>query len=193
MFLNKRILALSLLSMPLSANAQEARWVKAPLGISFAVSAKFKDAQAAESATLAVVNWRATAEQGLIATCFVQAHAVRSSMLTGPLSRLDDQTEAMKAQLLARMRERGTDAAIEKIHTTVIDGLPAFFVVRSLTTQSLDSKSRIRVWSVFTRWKDRDITFECGSTVPHQFPNHEAARVVETEVINVLRTLHFER
>lgn len=184
--------AVSLLWLPGVALSQTATWFREPsLNVSFAYGAQWHPAQASESATAHVINWLGKGG-GLVATCYLQTYA-GTQLGQLPASQWQKHADEITATFMKNMSVRYPRTELISSEATVVDGQPVIFVVRDGWMVNLGKEVGIRAWSVATSWKEREVSLECGSSVPHQFPGHEVVGTVEAEVMKVLRTLHFER
>lgn len=183
---------LMLLSPSGGAEAQTAIWFRHPdSGISFAYGPHWQPAQAAESATAQVVNWLGRTG-GLVATCYLQTYS--GTQLAGlPTDQLHQNAAALTDVFMQNMSIRYSRSELLSSETSFVDGQPVIFTVRDGWMVNLGKETGIRAWSIFTTWKEREVSLECASPIPHQFPGNEVVETVEAEVMKVLRTLHFER
>lgn len=184
--------AVSLLWLTGVALSQTSTWFREPsLNVSFAYGPQWHPAQASESATAQVINWLGKGG-GLVATCYLQTYT-GTQLAQLPASQWHQHADEITATFMKNMSVRYPRAELISSDATTVDEQPVLFVVRDGWMANLGKEVGIRAWSIATSWKEREVLLECGSSVAHQFPGQEVVETVETEVMKVLTTLHFER
>lgn len=189
--MKKIILAIIALST-FSSVAIASTWYRNDeLQISFAYNENWKPANAAEKGTLNVINWTAKTG-GLIATCYLQAYE-GSELSQSAIESLHKRKNEVTDSFMANMKKRYQKVSLISNEATLIDGYPAIFLIRDGTISNLGKETRLKAWTIVTVWKKHEVSLECASSVPFQFPNSQASKTVEEQILKILQTLHFER
>lgn len=172
-------------------------WSDRDLGVRFTYSEKWQRSMPTQSATNVVINWHAQKSNGLLGTCYLESSDKTSLAKANP-SQIKNSAQSIADSTLRNIRQRAPDAEMLSWKSVVQDGHPAVYVVKIGTIQTFDTPYRLKVYSIVTSWRGKEIVFECVTTVfGPKFETVENGSVIiqriENELLHVLRTLQFDR
>ena len=142
-----------------------------------------------EEQTLVAINWLSKKSGGLIATCYLQEHSSTVGNLTQ--ESVHANKEAIAQSVLSNTKKRDPKAVLIKASSIYQDNYPAIYIERTMVSANVESVSKLRIYSIITSWNDKEVLFECASSVPDRFP--ETKEHVEGNIFRVLRSLQFVR
>lgn len=184
------LVALALHGQP--AAAADLEWLRDPdRGIAIAYNpARWRRAEPAERATMFVINWLDKKDQGLVATCNIQAFATTFAQEIG--ANIHANRDTIAAAIMGNARKRDSGARLVSAEPSYADNLEAIHFVRRLHVRGLDREDDMTLESLFTVWHGEEVMLECGySDVLRDEPLVHA--FVENEIRKILRSLHIER
>ena len=197
------LVALSLLAVPTRgwadfdfgtpSETERAEWFQyAALGIGFAYDpVRWGQANAADTTTRHVVDWRGRQSRDLIATCYLQTYE-RPEWARLPEELIHIHLEPIARGMMANGHERDPDMLLVSREAIYADDYPVVLLERRTTGRSLDIETAMTVVGVFTVWRRHAVLLECG--YPDVIREDEIAHdFVRDEILQILRSLHFER
>lgn len=174
-------------------------WSSNELGIRFTYPVAWELGTPTQDSTRVVVTWRLKKSKALLATCYVEAHGSTESQVAAlRATDIHNAAKSVAQSALQNMRQRAPDAELLTWKRTVQDGQPAVYMIRQGTVETFDKSHRTKLYSLVTAWRNREINFECGTTVfGSEYTKLEGGprliEQVELSILNVMRTLQFDR
>lgn len=165
-------------------------WRSDDLGLIFGYDDRWKPANPSQQSTVAVINWLSNKSGNLMASCYLEInnHSDISRLRTEDIGR---QAKYIVDSYLRNGRLRDPNMKIVKWYHTSIDNYPVVYIERDMTINIFDTVNCIRVYSIVTSWKGREVNFECASSIPIDMP--EMAGIVEGPIKKILGSLQFVR
>jgi len=152
--------------------------------------ARWQRSSPAESASLFVINWKAKSGGGLVATCALQALASTFAQAIG--EEIHANKDVIAESLMANLRKRDLDAALELAEPAYADNRQAIHLVRRMSFRSFDRAGSVTAEMLFTTWRGEEITLECAYDDVLK-DDGMVEDLVGSKIAEILRSLHFER
>ncbi len=174
-------------------------WSSKELGIRFTYPVAWEPSTPTQDSTRTVVSWRLKKSKTLLATCYIEAHGSTESTIAGLRpNEVHKAAESIAQATLKNMRQRAPDAELLSWKAAVQDGHPVVFIVRQGTIETFDQQHSVKLYSLATAWKNREVNFECatpvfGTEYTKLDGGPRLVEQVELSIMSVLRTLQFDR
>lgn len=175
-------------------------WKSDELGVTFAYANVWKEAESTMPSTRIVVNWRTQRSQALLATCYLEASGpLESEVARLGLKGVERRAENIALGYEANMKKRAADGVLVTWRATQQDGYPVVYIEREGTITNFDGSKRLRLYSLVTSWREREVNLECGSVLTTNAARRGEAKAgqladeIERGIKAVLGTLQFHR
>ena len=165
-------------------------WRSDAAGVLFGFDERWAKASTSQPNTLVAINWSATSSSGLMATCSLEVTSA-SDLSKLPPAEVSSRSREIAEALVRNASLRDPNAVLVTWRAAQQDNHPVVYAERDMAVQNLDRRIEMRVYSITTAWRGKDIQFECASEIPRRFP--VAAGVVEFPIRKVLGSLQFIR
>jgi hypothetical protein len=172
-------------------------WSDPALGLRFTYPPVWKVATATQPSTRVVINWRLTKSKALLATCYIEVHS-GTGLADAQSSSIHANSDSIAQSLVQNLKARAPDARLIESKPAIQDGHPVVYVVRQGTVGFFDGKEQLKVYSISTSWRKNEIDFECATSVfGAEYASLPGGQTlidqVEAGILNVMRTLQFDR
>jgi hypothetical protein len=174
-------------------------WSDDDLGLRFTYPPVWEQATATQPSTKVVINWRLSNSKSLLASCYVEASARdASSLARAEPAQIHNDIESITQSIMSNFQTRASNTRLVEARATMQDGYPVIYLVREGTVENLDLNIHLKIYSIITSWRGREVSFECSTSIfGAEYVALDGGQMfvdqVEKGILHVMRTLQFDR
>jgi hypothetical protein len=174
-------------------------WSDAELGVRFSYPSVWHEGLRTQESTEVTITWRLTTSKSLLATCYIETLGWPHSSIAGiGPSEFHESGQSIAESFAKNLRQRAPDARLLSWRNAYQDGQAVVHIVRQGTVEAIDRRIRMKIYSIVTSWRGRELNLECATSVfgPEYTQLKRGSQLVdqvERGIFNVLRTLQFDR
>lgn len=167
-------------------------WRHDEAGLLLGYDERWKAVNASQANSAIVLNWRSAKGDGLMATCYLELSEKGQNALANLRpDEIHANAESIAATLLANGRKRDPNSTLISSKRVIQDNHQAVYAVRNISLETIRNKSELKMYSLMTAWKGREVNLECASDIPVKFPT--LAFSVEEPITRLMASLQFVR